>query len=492
METSRGIRVRQEHIYRVKQKVKLSGFARQQDLVDEVQISRDTVNRFLNGKPVSYLNFIELSGALGLDWKEIAEIENSQSIINVYDGSSSSTASFEMAGCDSTALVQFSWNNQRPEIVRSFQTIIEKKTEAFIGRDYVFQAIDNFFTTHPCGYFTVKAKPGVGKSSIIAEYVRRNNCIAYFNVRSEGINRAEQFLESICIQLIERYSLNYPSLPAHATQDGGFLSQLLEQIAEKTIGESVVIAIDALDEVDLTSQSSGANVLYLPQYLPNGIYILVSQRSDVPLPFDVKSPQDEFDLMSKNCEEAVSQDIQEYLYQFIKRERTQKWIQLHNLSNDEFTTQLTRKSEFNFMYLSYVLKDIETGKYQDLSIEKLPIGLEGYYESHWQSMGMMERPLPKSKIKIIYVLVEVGRPVSSKFISEVSKEGRLTVQEVLDDWKQFLLEQNIENQKCYSVYHASFTDFLHRKDIVQSAEVKIDDIDTLIVDTLWEGIYGNE
>ncbi|NEP62994.1 MAG: hypothetical protein F6K31_39805, partial [Symploca sp. SIO2G7] len=370
--------------------------------------------------------------------------------------------------------------------------IVEKKTEDFTGRKYVFNAIDNFFREQPCGYFTIKAKPGVGKSAILAEYIRRTGCIAYFNVRSEGINHAEQFLESVCTQLIERYNLNYPFLPANATQDGGFLGQLLEEVAEKTNDESVVITIDALDEVDLTSQSPGANVLYLPQYLPTGIYVILTQRSDVTLPFNVQAPQDVFDLMANNYEEEISQDVKDHIYKATKREGVQQWIQLRELTDEIFVTQLTKKSEYNFMYLYYVLGDIEGGKYKDLNIEKLPIGLEGYYEDHWQHMGMTKKPLPKPKLKIIYVLVEVGHPVSPHLISEVARENRLTVQEVLDEWKQFLLEQNIEEQTCYSVYHASFSDFLHRKDIVQAAEVMIKDINTLIVDNLWEGLYGDE
>jgi hypothetical protein len=35
-----------------------------------------TVNKFLNGKPVDNLNFVELSEKLGLDWKDIAELQN--------------------------------------------------------------------------------------------------------------------------------------------------------------------------------------------------------------------------------------------------------------------------------------------------------------------------------------------------------------------------------------------------------------------------------
>ncbi|NEP54539.1 MAG: hypothetical protein F6K65_39400 [Moorea sp. SIO3C2] len=82
--------------------------------------------------------------------------------------------------------------------------------------------------------------------------------------------------------------------------------------------------------------------------------------------------------------------------------------------------------------------------------------------------------------------------MSSRLISEYAKEEQLTVQEVIEEWEQFLHEQPIDNQTYYSIYHASFQDFLHRKDIVQAAGVDIKDINAMIADRLWEGLFGDE
>lgn len=41
----------------------------------------------------------------------------------------------------------------------------------------------------------------------------------------------EAFLSNVCAQLIVRYGLDHPALPAEATQDGGFLSGLLSEVA---------------------------------------------------------------------------------------------------------------------------------------------------------------------------------------------------------------------------------------------------------------------
>ncbi|MBE9155990.1 ATP-binding protein [Nodosilinea sp. LEGE 06152] len=386
------------------------------------------------------------------------------------------------------------WGKIDPYISGIFRTLVERKTSEFVGRQYIFDAIDDFFTANPCGYISIKAKPGVGKSAILAEYVKRTGCIAHFNSRPDGITRTEQFLESICVQLIERYGVNNNlPLPPGATEDGRFLNHLLEQAAQRAPESPVFIAIDALDEVNLASQSSGANVLYLPQYLPANVYVLLTQRSDVPLPFHVFVPHKIIDLMGSEYTAESSQDIELYIRAQSERTSIQHWLHLQALDKEDFVTQLRLKSELNFMYLFYVLGDIEQGRYQDLSIQHLPSGLENYYETHWQLMGMTAQPLPRSKIRIVYVLATIEQAVSIDHISRISGDDVLTVQEVLThDFRQFLLTQNIEDELCYSVYHLSFSDFLYRKDIVQAAGVMLEEIMLQITNSLWEGVYGDE
>jgi len=64
------------------------------------------------------------------------------------------------------------------------------------------------------------------------------------------------------------------------------------------------------------------------------------------------------------------------------------------------------------------------------------------------------------------------------------------VQEVLDDWEQFL-RRSSDTPPDYSIYHASFQRFLHRKDVVQRVGVSLRDIETAISDNLWGDLYGD-
>ncbi|MCC3414223.1 MULTISPECIES: ATP-binding protein [unclassified Microcoleus] len=370
------------------------------------------------------------------------------------------------------------------------ETIIADRTQDFTGRRFVFAAIAEFLQNNRKGYFVLEADPGVGKSSIMAKLVLllKRRCVAHFNSQSQGIARAEQFLENACTQLIRRYQLNYPQLPENATRDGNFLSRLLGEVSAKLGGKKLIIVVDALDEVDLSLQGRGSNVLYLPDALPDNVYFIVSkQPKTLPLP-----NHQVFDLMQYSAESLA--DVKVYIDKRTGNSASiQSWINRQNLQRELFVAAVAEKSQNNFMYLRYVLNDIDSGKYSDVNLQDLPRELEGYYDKHWARMEMAvkDKELRRRKLKVIYLLTKTRKPVCCDILADFAEEDALDVQEVLDDWEQFLRRSG-DSPPDYSIYHASFQRFLHRIDVVQKAGVSLRDIETAISDNLWEDLYGDE
>jgi len=370
------------------------------------------------------------------------------------------------------------------------ETIIQDRTQDFTGRRFVFAAIAEFLHKNPKGYFVLEAEPGVGKSSIMAKLVLLLNrrCVAHFNSQSQGIVRAEQFLENACLQLIDGFQLNYQQLPENATRDGNFLSRLLGEVSAKLGGKKLILVVDALDEVEIGLQGRGTNVLYLPDVLPDNVYFIVSkQPKTLPLP-----KHQVFDLMQYSAESLA--DVKLYIDKRTSNSASiQSWINRQNLQGDQFVAAVAQKSQNNFMYLRYVLNDIDSGKYSDVTLNDLPRELEGYYEKHWNRMEMAvkDKELRRRKLKVIYLLTKTRKPVSCDILADFAEEDGLDVQEVLDDWEQFL-GRNSDIPPAYSINHASFQRFLHRKDVVEEAGVSLRDIETAISDNLWEDLYGDE
>lgn len=373
-----------------------------------------------------------------------------------------------------------------PLIPTEFTTIIADKTQIFCGRKFVFNAINQFIRDHKNGYFTILGDAGMGKSAIAAKYIVDNpGTICFFNIRTDGTNRPDQFLKSIRQQLVNRFNLQ--------NAENENLSTLLTKASEKLAdSEKLVIVIDALDEVD---QEDHGNLLNLPMYLPDHVYLILTRRpynsDEKRLTLSPNTKYQELDL--REHQDNSKDDVKAYILEFLSLEEykagLEKWInQQNDLSKPKFVDTIAAKSENNFMYLRYVLEAIAEGFYQDEKLEQLPAGLQGYYESHWRIMGMTKKPLPKDKIKIIYVMCALKSAVSREMIVKYSQQDDLTVQEVLKDWTQFLQEQKTYQPPRYRFYHESFRDFLQRQDIVEAAGVSLPEISAEVAQNMAEGL----
>lgn len=385
------------------------------------------------------------------------------------------------------------------EHIRDFSPYIAEKTGGFVGRHFLFQEIHEFIDTNSHGYFLLYGDPGIGKSAISAKLVKDHGYLHHFNIRAEGINKASDFLRNICAQLIALYNLKHPSLPPETAQDSGFLNQLLNEVAEK-IGSSgkCVIVVDALDEAEDLSPPSGSNVLFLPRMLPPGIFLIATLRREpkekIRLRIDMPE-QLERDL--KQDEPGNGADISEYIQGQVSNPGIQAYIHRHQIDDELFVGHLVDKAQGNFMYLRYVLPEIERGHYQDLALDQLPKGLQNYYESHWQrikqanGLDWFDYRLP-----VILALTVMKKPVSIILImkySEVNDKRR--VNEVLHDFDQFLYRTEMEYDRqlttCYRWYHASFFDFIGRKEEIAEEVVDLRKANEKVVKKMWTAVMGD-
>jgi len=342
-----------------------------------------------------------------------------------------------------------------------FISIIEEKIRRFCGRGFVFETFQQFITENPHGYFTIVGDAGMGKSSIVAKYVSEHKSPCYFNILVEGRNRPELFLKSIRRQLIDRYQL--------PNSEDADLPTLLAKVAGKlTYEQPLVIAIDALDEVE---QERGENLLHLPTTLPNNVYFLLTRR-----PFNLGQrrlavspgvPVKELDLRDSDYAHFNQKDIKKYIEYVINTDSEYKyklrnWIQTRSITDTIFVEQVANKSENNFMYLRYVLPAIANGYYKDLDLKQLPDGLQEYYQSHWVRMEMEAKPGQLME-KVLYILLEIATPIPCKMIAGIAKVDECDVGKVLDKWVEYLKKQDVDGEICYTIYHASFLDFLKGK-----------------------------
>ena len=364
-----------------------------------------------------------------------------------------------------------------------FEALIQGKTKTFCGRQFVFAAFEQFINTKPNGYFTVVGDAGMGKSALAAKYVFDNQVPCYFNILAEGRNRPELFLKSIRQQLISRYQLQ------DANDDD--LATLLTKVSKKLpAGDRLVIVVDALDEVE---QELGAeNLLYLPRELPEQVYFLLTRRpySLEKKRLQVSVPEDCLDLSASKYADFSREDVKAYIRLLLNddpeyQDALNKWIQDRNYTPEYFVEQVADKSENNFMYLYHALPAIAKGEYDDLALENFPKGLQDYYQVHWVRMGMETQP-KELMVIVLLILVEISTPITCQTIAAIAQRDIDEVKDVLEDkWVEYVKKQPIEGQLCYSIYHASFLDFLQKKRDVKRIKRLYQDVNGRIADYLY-------
>jgi len=349
-----------------------------------------------------------------------------------------------------------------------FRSLVNAATATFVGRSFVLDRVRDLVAgvESPAGYVVIKGEPGIGKTSVAAALVLRHGYVHHFNIASANLRTPRQFLESVCAQLIVRYDLPHKELPPSVGEDGGFLSELLAEAADVAASRSelpLVIVVDALDEASVSTDSPGANRLYLPSTLPPGVFVVVTTREqdDIRLRVDHQS-----EIWIRESDPANTEDVQQYISAFLDRsgEQMSRRVSEWNVTAEELTAEVTRSSEGNFMYLVHVLPDLASGKL-DLRSDRtaeplLPQGLRGYYEQHWRTMKSSDEAEFSSRQRpVLCFLATALEPVSMGQLSEWTGLAPGAVRGVIRRWREFLNEEP-GTPPTYRIYHRSFGEFL--------------------------------
>ncbi|HEY9694274.1 MAG TPA: ATP-binding protein [Oculatellaceae cyanobacterium] len=351
-----------------------------------------------------------------------------------------------------------------PRYPPEFEQIITAKNHNFVGREFVFTAINSFLAQYDRGYFTIIGEPGIGKSAILAHYVSQNPGVIYYNVEIAGEDppqppfltgecentpedrgEYEEFLSTVCTQLIEiAQNQGSKNITSDATTEGGgFFSLLLQQISDRLHPEErLIITIDGCDRIDINNQPRGSNILYLPRYLPEKVYFLLTRRPFLPDKSGllIETPSQYLDLSAYL--EQNRADVQEYIKNY------------HLLHPSEMGWLKINEHETNFMYASEILKAINQDIY--------PQGLQIYYQNHLNKMNLITTNQQTIAGKVLNIVVQ-EQSISIETIAERLDEDEYEIKVVLGKWREFLHLESIAAEVKYSLYHPSFRDWLQQK-----------------------------
>jgi hypothetical protein len=370
---------------------------------------------------------------------------------------------------------------------------LKSKTKKVVGRQFVFNAFQDFTELNTNGYFTIVGDPGEGKTTILSKFILDNQsrCAYYFIRLNVGQNKFNAFIDTIYRQLTPRFR-RLSRFPANRIKDSSFLENLLHEVSlQLAPREKFFVIIDALDEIDMVEQSKHqsekTNLLYLPENLPSNIYFLLARRRQDSLNrrlhFSNECHQKILDLKDypENCREDMRSYISLFLNDNEYRDALKQWHENQGLIRDQFIELLCDKSENNFLYLSCVIPEITKGFYSNIELKRLPQGLINFYVQQWDRMfphlyddQLSDNQIFKHKcqLRVIDYLAQSSSPLTVKTIYQYAKNSFQCIAEhdilsILNGWLQFLDVEQIYNDKYYTIYHTSFQAFLDNNEEVR-------------------------
>ena len=349
-----------------------------------------------------------------------------------------------------------------------FSPIIQAITRSFVGRSFVFEAVDDFMRTHSRGYFRIVAGPGLGKTVIAAALTDRRPTIPYFFDPKYGITHPERCLNCLCSTLIWSYDLDVHCalLTSQAGANAALLIELMGRITSRAPLHKLVLVIDAINEAQPVA--AGQNWAQLPSHLPKGAYIIVTQRPGCyPIYTGTDTPVEELTIRWDDPRQQA--DVETYLRREVKRDGIQRALATASppISENLFVSRLQDAGEGNFTYLHYVLGALSRSemKGHPLDLENLPPGLESYYAQLWARM----RHVAKSDEAwyelyrpIVGLLAVAREPVETAWLADhVGRDEAEVRERVLERaLRPFLIREFRNEEATWRLFHWSFARFL--------------------------------
>lgn len=357
-----------------------------------------------------------------------------------------------------------------PHLVSS--EIMREKVLSFVGRTSEEEAVLRFVASEERGYVTVVGDPGIGKSALLSRVVldlteegeaeersqeirdlcaelRQVGLAVAFHVctgRSKRTTDVPQILSSLTDQLIQEYG---PGSSAPAKRS---LETLLDvaRAARTHYRTKALLVIDGVDEAlaaaGATPQEHELILRSLPleERLPDGVFVLASARRgvlDEPPP-----PSRRLSLtgLSRN-------DVREMLGE---AEGIAARVE------ESHVDAVRRVSESNPLYVRMLVNDFKLGNLTLDRLDRLPRGLEGYFEDFVSRLSVDARwPVLRD---CLLLLASARGHLSAKQVAAMSGTEWAAVVDALEGRLQPVLVADplSAGEARYQLFHEKFREFV--------------------------------
>jgi hypothetical protein len=395
----------------------------------------------------------------------------------------------------------------------------------FTGRAWVFLKLQQWLSDpKPSRYFLLTGEPGAGKTAISdrlsqfshsPEPLHPNllpnflSAIHYCSARDSTTVDPKNFAKKIALQLAQQIpqfaqalkdigekqvniqvdmnigaahnstiqaiviqTLNLSGMMTAQEALNSIVLNPLHTIYEKGFDQPIAILVDALDEaLTHAGDRTIVDLLSSLEHLPPQVRFILTSRKVVQVEnkfLDVE----ELNLSASEFNSHNQTDLHAYIQtRFAQNlELSTHPSELEAHQREAAIDQIAQKSEGNFLYVRFLLDEIDRGKRSPTNLDGLPEGLDSlYYESLERAVKLGKRDWLTTYAPIFEILSVARSSLTLAHLQNFTGQTESTLWQYLGDLREFFEE--IETQTTsdpeisYRLYHQSIIDFLGKRSL---------------------------
>jgi hypothetical protein len=353
---------------------------------------------------------------------------------------------------------------------------IADRTRDFVGREWVFAEIDAWLTDPDVPrFFIITGEPGIGKTAIAARLIQIRDldahhfCIArqadtidpYDFVHNLSLQLAR--IEGFAQELLEEQHIHIESRLTIQENYGQAIGVKIENlrlqarsatiISNRIIGDPLkrlyyggfgrplLILLDALDKaVQLRAEETIVDLLANAQGLPKETRFVLASRPEG----EVLRHFERFEiphLVLDAGREENQQDVRRYVKaRLAGSDAPQAELAAHTVNAAAVVDEIATASGGNFLYLVWLLRDLEEGPQSFAALDDLPRGLDGIYREFLgtQQVGRDLDRWEEEYSPLLGVLAVAQSPLTLGQLTRFADLSRRKVHRLLRRVEQFI------------------------------------------------------
>jgi len=328
----------------------------------------------------------------------------------------------------------------------TFKETIAKLTENFEGREEEIEKIKQF-CVNGRGFLIFWGEPGIGKSSLIAQTLKKIKeeenendllIIEYFINKPPTTDDIKDLIYHLNKRIDILFDLK--GMPKayniHELAEG--FRERLEKIEKQNNARRLLILIDGLDELNELNKLN--YIIHQKDFLS---IIFTSRKIAL-----IDDKYYSYNLKHETLYKLDEKSIKKILEKFIDA----------NLLTENYIKKVLDKSDGNALYIHHLCDEIKSNKREPSDIESLPKGLKRFFKEIIQKLSNRDTDV----IKLLCLLAEIKEAISIQTIKDFLTINKSVILEILDKCKEIITKiKDITTEEItYNLHHESLREVI--------------------------------